>query len=131
MATTEKILSYADDTSLYLSNSDETELFKHANIAMKALYERFCANKLSLNASKIKYIILRAPHTQCNRTDLNISIDNTPLQRIGCHSSKQSTKFLGLLIDEHLSWAAHLAYINKKISHGPYFLLDKQTICCH
>jgi hypothetical protein len=128
MSTTEKILSFADDTSLYLSNSNETELFKHANLAMKALYEWFCANKLSLNASKTKYIILRAPHTRCNITDLNIYIDNTPLQRIGCHSREQSTKFLGLVIDEHLSWTNHLAYINKKISWALFSIRQAKNV---
>ena len=55
MSTTANILSFADDTSLYLSNSDERELYVSANSAIKSLYEWFCANKLALNASKTKY----------------------------------------------------------------------------
>ena len=47
MSTTANILSFADDTSLYLSNSDERELYVSANSAIKSLYEWFCANKLA------------------------------------------------------------------------------------
>ena len=35
MSTTEKILSFADDTFLHLSNSDERELYISANSAIK------------------------------------------------------------------------------------------------
>ena len=113
MSTTANILSFADDTSLYLSNSDERELYISANSAIKSLYEWFCANKLTLNASKTKYIILRAPHTRYHNANLDIHIGN-----IGSHSHEQSTKFLGLLIDEHVTWKNQLAHINKKyISH--------------
>ena len=61
MSTTVKNTFFANDNSLYLSNSDEEELY---NTAMKSLYEWFCASKLALSASKTKYIILRAPHTR-------------------------------------------------------------------
>ena len=64
MSTTANILSFADDTSLFLSNSDARELYISANSAIKSLYEWLCANKLALNDSKTKYTILRAPHTR-------------------------------------------------------------------
>ena len=38
------------------------------------------------------------------------------IRKIGSHSHEQSTKFLGLVIDEHLTWKNHLAHVNKKIS---------------
>ena len=51
-ATTGNLLSFADDTSLYLSHSDVDILFQNANTEMNNLYEWFCANRLSLNAKK-------------------------------------------------------------------------------
>jgi hypothetical protein len=45
-STHSNILSFADDTSLYLRNSNFTELFREANVSMNSLYEWFCANQL-------------------------------------------------------------------------------------
>ena len=128
MSTTANILSFADDTSLYRSNSDERELYVSANSAIKSLYEWFCANKLALNASKTKYIILRAPHTRCQDANLDIHIGNTALEKIGSHSHEQSTKFLGLVIDEHLTWKNHLAHVNKKISGALFSIKQAKNI---
>ena len=128
MSTTANILSFADDTSLYLSNSDERELYVSTNSAIKSLYEWFCANKLALNASKTKYIILRAPHTRCQDANLDIHIGNTALEKIGSHSHEQSTKFLRLVIDEHLTWKNHLAHVNKKISGALFSIKQAKNI---
>ena len=54
--------SYADDTSLLLNNPDIEQLYIIANIELNQLYKWFCANKLSLNANKTKYIIFRSNH---------------------------------------------------------------------
>jgi hypothetical protein len=117
-STHSNILSFADDTSLYLRNSNLTELFREANVSMNSLYEWFCANQLSLNATKTKYIIIRAQHSHCDFTGLNIEINNTRLQRIGSQLKEKSTKFLGILLDEHLTWKHHLRHINSKISRA-------------
>ena len=47
------------------------------------LFSWFCANKLSLNANKMKNIVIRPKHKKCDLNGLNISIDNIPLHRIG------------------------------------------------
>ena len=50
--------SYADDTSLLLSNADIEQLYIIANIEVNQLCKWFCANKLSFNVNKTKHIIL-------------------------------------------------------------------------
>ena len=47
---------FADDTNLFYSNKDINTLFKIAN-ELNEINEWFRANKLSLNAGKIKYIL--------------------------------------------------------------------------
>jgi len=54
-----KLFSFADDTSLCVSDSNSSTLFQTANIEINQLYDWFCANRLSLNAKKTKYIVLR------------------------------------------------------------------------
>ena len=47
-----KIRLFADDTNLFLHNSDFVNLFGIANISMSQLSEWFIANRLSLNVKK-------------------------------------------------------------------------------
>ena len=56
------ILSFADDTTVYLSNADLDELYHLANIQINDLFEWLCSNRLSLNVGKIKYIVIRPKH---------------------------------------------------------------------
>ena len=44
--------------------------------------------------------------------DLNVFVDNEKIKKV------QSTKSLGLTIDEHLTWKNHINNITKKISSG-------------
>jgi len=85
---------------------------------MNSLYERFCANQLSFNATKTKYIIMRAKHSHFDFTGLNIEINNTKLQRIGKQLKERLTKFLGILIDVHLTWKYYLRHVNSKLSRA-------------
>jgi len=43
------ILSYADDTTLYLINTNVKTLYLKANEELEKLYDWFCSNQLSLN----------------------------------------------------------------------------------
>ncbi len=118
-----QILSFADDTTIYLSHHDESILYQQANIELEHLYEWLCANKLALNTEKNKYIIIRPPQRSLNN-DLPLNINGLPLARIGKHCKEQSLKFLGVNIDEHLTWQYHIKYINNKISRA-LFMLNK------
>jgi hypothetical protein len=117
-ATNGNILSFADDTSLFISDWNVNNLYDRANVEINNLYVWFCANKLSLNAKKTKYIVIRGQHTKCNFTNLKVLIKDTPLQQIGMDFDEHSTKFLGIHIDEFLSWRYHVTNINNKISRG-------------
>ena len=70
-------------TPLYLSDSNIENLFSNANIQLNKLYEWFCANRLSLNAHKTKFIILKTPNSPLNTTGLELCIDGMPLNQIG------------------------------------------------
>ena len=110
------ILSFADDTTIYSSHSDINSLFEMGNAEINNLYTWFCTNKLSLNAGKTKYIIIKPRQRHCDISGRNISINNVSLTRIGNNCPETSTKFLGILIDENLSWKQHISYLNSKIS---------------
>ena len=127
-STDSKILSFADDTSLYASNMDVKKLFSDVNTSVNLLFEWFCANQLSLNASKTKYIVIRAPTSHSDMSNLSIKINNTVLERIGSGQTENSTKFLGIIIDEHLTWKYHLNHINNKISRALFAIKQMKHI---
>ena len=58
-STDNPILSYADDTSLIINDSNMINLFKRANDALHELFIWFCANKLLLNLTKTNFIIFK------------------------------------------------------------------------
>ena len=122
------ILSFADDTTLFLSNSDIGSLYEEANKEMNSLYMWFCANKLSLNAKKTKYIILKPHSKKCSVENRKLSIDGVSLERIGNDCVSKSTKFLGICLDENLTWKHHIANVNSKISRALFSIKQVKNI---
>ena len=60
------ILSFADDTTLHISDHNLVSLFENANKEINKLYKWFCANKLSLNANTTKHVFSPQNHdTDC------------------------------------------------------------------
>ena len=86
----DNILSLADDTTLCMSNSNLQALFLEANETVNKLFYWFCANRLSLNPTKTKYIVIRPHQQQCNFTGLNVAINNNILKRIGNDCEEKS-----------------------------------------
>ena len=79
------------------------------NSEMKNLSEWFIANKLSLNIKKSNYIIF-TPRQKRQTLDLLLEINNHRLERV------KETSFLGVILDESLTWKSHISYVASKIS---------------
>ena len=73
---------------------------------------RFRANKLSLNAIKTNYMIFSRSTKFTSSSEITISMDHTPLSRV------HTTKFLGVTIDDKLTWSDHISSISKTISRN-------------
>ncbi len=95
-ASTANILSFADDTSLYIRDRNLKTLYDRVNVEINKLYQWFYANKLSLNAKKTKFIVLRSPWQKCNFDRLSLHINGVQLSQIGKDFNEPSTKFLGV-----------------------------------
>ena len=96
---------FADDTTLYLShrNLHYCEWCIQSDLAI--LQNWFRANKLTLNISKSVCM----HYTIKESKPIKIVIDNTPLPMV------TRTKFLGIWIDNHLSWQSHFDQLCLKI----------------
>ena len=81
------------------------------NNELAKVSEWLIANKLTLNVSKSNFIIFDPQQKKISK--------NVMLQIIGEKlEEKKSTKYLGLLIDKHLTWKRHIHHVNLKISKG-------------
>ena len=69
----------------------------------------FKANKLSLNVSKTNFIVFRSSKKTIPIIDTELSIDSIIIPKV------ETSKFLGVLIDQHLKWNYHINAISKKI----------------
>ena len=67
-------------------------------------------NKLSLNIDKTKYIIFSIKKKVKDMPDVTVGAN--VVERV------KSIKFLGVIIDENVSWTEHIYYIKNKISKG-------------
>ena len=107
---------YADDTSLSgvlksFGNRQCNEINKNINRDLLSFCKWLKANKLSLNILKTKYMIFRYSQRPLNSLPhLNISIDGHTLDRVS------KFDFLGLTINETLTWKDHIQKIGAKIS---------------
>ena len=65
-------------------------------------------NGLALNLKKTNYMIFSR---QTISSNLNITIDNRPIERV------HETRFLGVILDDKLTWSKHIATIKAKMSN--------------
>ena len=93
-------IMFADDTNFFFSHKNIKTLFEKTNNELKIINEWFKSNKLSLNMDKTNYIFFhRSKQKDTIPLKLpKLSINNTKIKRV------TTTKFLGTLIDEHLTW---------------------------
>ena len=102
---------FADDTNIFFSHKNLKSLISVLNQEMNNVANWFKANKLSLNTNKTHFMYFK--HLQQNLdTPIRIYIDNTQLEQ------KAQSKFLGVIIDECLSWNDHLHHVTMCVSRS-------------
>lgn len=116
------VLSFADDTTLYLSHSNIQTLYHSSNNELSKLFKWLNANKLALNTDKTKYMIICSKYHKYNNYNLNLTINGNIIQQIGDNKDDKMIKFLGVYLDEHLSWKNHIQYINGKIANSTFIM---------
>ena len=106
-------MMFADDTNLFSSHSDVNILFEKKNKELTNVSNWFNANKLSLNVKKEEVFFFSTIHKKKDNIPLrlpNLNINGFTVER------KSSIKFLGVWIDENLTWRDHIHTIENKIA---------------
>ena len=100
---------FADDTNLFFSDSDLSNLINVANCELDKISFWFKLNKLSLNIKKTNSILFKASNNS-HFIKIEIKIDNIVIEQVS------NTKFLGIIINQTLSWKNHTQLIRQKIN---------------
>ena len=102
---------FADDTNLLYTNKSLKKLNMHINHDLKLLVVWLRANKISLNVKKTQLIIFRGKNKKINK-HLNFRLSGQKLKQC------ESLKYLGITIDQHLTWKPHLRKLAEKLSRS-------------
>ena len=100
---------FADDTNLLYGNKNPSVISDVINSELKLVTDWLRANKLSLNESKTKLLLFR-PINKLNLTLSNIKLNGHLL------TLAKSVTYLGIEIDETLSWNNQIEVLAKKLS---------------
>ena len=103
-------LMYADDTTIYFNLEDFSNIFKETDInnELEKVNTWLKLNKLSLNTQKTKLMLFH--RKQKHIDEVSVIINGTKIERVA------SFNFLGIMLDENLSWKSHIEMVGNKIS---------------
>ena len=78
---------------------------------MNKLTEWFKCNKLSLTSKKSSFVVFKLRHER-ETLDFSISLNSTRINRV------KEVVFLGVVLDEHVTWKPHISRIASKVSQS-------------
>ena len=99
---------FADDTNVFFHFKNIDELLKTGEEIMTALNSWFTVNKMTLNAEKSTFTIFKSSTKAINLPD-SIKFLDQEIKRTSY------IKFLGLTLDENLSWNQHIEGLCNKL----------------
>ena len=111
-----KLICYADDTSIFStfssfkSNTTDTNSDRMINKELEKINYWLKVNKLSLNVNKTKFMVFHPHQKRVKKPDL--FIDGIKIECIS------SFNFLGITINDKMSWKDHIDTICGKISRA-------------
>jgi len=109
ISTSQNATMYADDTSIFIQHKNINSTFKYAQMEVNSVAHWLSANKLSLNIDKTKYILFHSNRNKLSRCSQSIFLKYKPLLRV------KDIHFLGVHLNETLSWKSRMLAILKKI----------------
>lgn len=119
LASNFKIKLFGDDACLSLNHKDSHTLENNVNNELIKINSWLQSNKLFLNYSKTNYLIFTKKKI---KPKLNISINNHILKQ------KESVKYLGIIIDQNISWKPHIDKLKSTLSRNCYALSKLKKI---
>ena len=88
----------------------QQQISDNINTELNDIFVWLCVNKLALNVKKTKYMLFHYRQRDIGNLIPSLKINDEPVERV------TEFNFLGLTIDETLSWHPHVQKISNKIS---------------
>ena len=104
---------FADDTTLHKTHRNLTYLKWCLEDDLSTLSDWFAANKLTLNLGKTVCVLFQKNN---NKKEIELKVKDMLIQ------SQLVTKFLGMWLDQTLSWHSHIQKLTLKIKRNKYLL---------
>ena len=101
---------FADDTCLIMKHKNIHILEEMCNRELIEIDYWFRANKLTANINKASKFIISCASKNAINYDFKIRMGEANLEKV------KSIKYLGVMLDEQLSWDCHIEYIRKKLA---------------
>jgi len=113
---------FADDTSLLITNKNIDELYFITNNLLKKVETWTKMNNLRINIEKTKYMLFKTKNTR--------TPDNLPPLYLGGQKIDRvnNYKFLGIYVDDKLTWKTHIQHICTKLSKTTGILYRASSI---
>jgi len=96
------------DTYLCYQHENLDTLKNHVNLELEKVYDWLKSNRLTLNISKSKFMLITKK--RINLSNFSVNLNGTELEEC------DNYKYLGVYFDKNLNWKKHIDYICEKIS---------------
>ena len=115
-----EFILYADDTNIFVAGNTKEEVFQKGNLIIQRVYNYMQGNLLHINLSKCLFMYFKPDlysRSTCLRTQpfshtLHLKLNGVKIKQVS------STKFLGVTIDENLTWNQHMDALCRKLASG-------------
>ena len=108
---------FADDTNLLYVSESLKKINKYINHDLELITDWLRANKIALNASKTEIILFRSK-SRTIKKHLNFHVSGQKIE------PKKRVKYLGIILDEHLSWETHVNILIDQAQKGVKYHLE-------
>ena len=96
---------FADDTNIFVYAKNVSDLKSQSQQTLNSISSWFLANRLTINIAKTCYMVF-SPHKNISiPNDFTLTINSLLINKV------DHTKFLGVIIDDKLSWKEHISAI--------------------
>ena len=115
-------IMYADDTSILNSGSNIQNLELSTQNNIDTIAKFLNSIHLTINEIKTNFMIFQTAQNKAVKM-LNLTIGGVTIQQVN------NTNFLGVTIDNNLTWDLHIDKIYNKITSGLFIMRRMSAIC--
>ena len=105
-----KMTMFADDMAFYCRENSPTNLQSKLNADLAAITSWLHNNKLTLNVTKSKFMVNGGRDKLSQFNDIALVANNDQLENV------TKFKYLGVIINQHLTWHDHIKQLQSKIA---------------